>query len=177
MKGIKLTQEKVLEVVRLFPDHTKQEIAELAGVGRSTVDRIQARYGLRKSIEHLHNMGSKAGKASSIARGGIGINCYTPEAIAKRVESYKKRYRLEDARVRWGLKQETKIHLRHGCKQADDQKHYLRTLGYIINGRDLVAYYTTETKRATRLEKLKQGETKGPFHCYYTFKPYENDKV
>lgn len=173
MQGKRLTEEQIQAVIRLFPDHTKKEIHDLTGVGLSSIDRIQARHGLRKSPKHLHNMGVRAGKASNVARGGDSSACYTREAIAKRVATYKKTYQIEDMRVRWGLRQLTKIHLKHGLKQAQDQAWYLRTLGYIVDKDTLTAYWTASTRRATRLEKLKRGESKGPFHCYFDFKPHQ----
>lgn len=171
MRGKTLTDAKIAEVRRLFPDHTKKEIRDLTGVGLSSIDRIQSRYHLRKSPEHLHNMGVKAGKASNLARGGDSSACYTPEAIAKRVASYKARYKIEDIRARWGFPQLTKMRLKHGPKHYHDQTSYLRHLGYIVDETDKVAYYTEDTHRATRLEKLKRGERKGEFHCYFDFKP------
>lgn len=173
MRGKTLTDAKIAEVRRLFPDHTKKEIRDLTGVGLSSIDRIQARYHLKKSPEHLHNMGVKAGKASNLARGGDSSACYTPEAIAKRVASYKARYKREDMRVRWGLKQETKIHLPKGPKHFFDQCSYLKHLGYVLDRDNKIAYYTETTQRATRLEKLRRGERKGEFHCYFDFKPQQ----
>lgn len=174
MQGKRLTEEQINAVIRLFPNHTKNEIHELTGVGFSSIDRIQAGYGLRKSPEHLHNMGVRAGKASNIARGGDSSACYTPEAIAKRVATYKKTYQIEDMRVRWGFEQRTKIRLKHGLKQAQDQAWYLRSLGYIIDGKNFIAYWTAETHRAARLESLGRGNARGPIHCYYDFKPYQS---
>ena len=173
MTGVPLTSEQIRLVVRLFPDHTKKEIRELTGVGLSSIDRIQSRYHLRKSPEHLHNMGVKAGKASNLARGGDSSACYTPEAVAKRVASYKARYKTEDMRARWGLPQQTKMRLQHGTKHYHDQTSYLRHLGYVVDEVQKVAYFTPDTHRATRLEKMKRGERKGEFHCYYDFKPQQ----
>ena len=170
-QGRRLTEEQINEVKRLFPDHTKREIHEITGICVSCIDRIQARFHLRKSPEHLHNMGVKAGKASNIARGGDSSACYTPEAIAKRIKTYKQTYKTEDMRARWGLPQLTKIRLKHGCKHQQDQSSYLRRNGYIIDEAEKVAYYTDATHRSTRLERLKRGEKRGPAICYYEFKP------
>ncbi len=172
-QGKRLTREQIRAVIRLFPNHTKKEIRNLTGVGLSSIDRIQMQYRLRKSAEHLHNMGVRAGKASNIARGGDSSSCYTPEAIAKRVASYKERYQMEDMRARWGLPQLTKMRLKSGPKHYHDQTSYLRHLGYIVDKEKKIAYYTADTHRATRLEKLKRGEKKGEFHCFYDFKPYD----
>ena len=170
----KLTDSQVADVIRLFPDHTKDEIHHLTGVSRSSIDRIQRINHLYKSKEHLSRMGVRAGTASNIARGGKFIGNHTPEANAKRSATYKKLYQMEDMRVRWGLEQRTKIRLRHGCHREQDQRCYLRSLGYIVDEKKFIAYYTDDTHRASRLEKLKRGEKRGPYHCFYDFKPYES---
>ena len=172
MRGKRLTEEQIKEVIRLFPDHTKRDLREMTGVGYSTIDRIQRRYGLRKSLKHLHNMGVRAGKASHIARGGDSSACHTPEAIAKRVATRKKTYQMEEMRRRWGFPQLTKIRLKHDPKGLHDQASYLRSIGYIVDDTNRVAYYKPDTRRASRLEKLKRGEISGAFHCYFDFKPY-----
>lgn len=163
-----LTQEQIDEVRRLFPDHTKPELKAITGVGLSSIDRIQARYHLRKSPEHIHNMGVKAGKASSKARGGDNSCCYTPEAIAKRVESYKRTFREEQVRRKWGLQQLTKIKVLKQPKAKCSQRYYLKHLGYILDEQNCVAYYTQETTRAVKMER---GWSKR-IRNYYKFKPY-----
>lgn len=174
MKAKRLTEEQINAVVHLFPNHSKRELKELTGVGLSSIDRIQAKFGLRKTPEHLHNMGVRAGKASNIARGGDNSACYTPEAIAKRVAAYKERRRVEETRRRWGLEQLTKIHLQHGTKEKHDQAWYLRRLGYVLDERTLTAYFTPETHRARRLEALGRGGKTKYMKCYYDFKPFES---
>lgn len=174
MRGKKLTEEQINAVVKLFPNHTKRELHDMTGVGFSSIDRIQRENGLRKSREHLHRMGVKAGKASNVARGGDSSACYTPEAIAKRVKTFKETRRIEDTRVRWGLPQLTRIRLRHGCKYQQDQRSYLKSLGYILDDKNYIAYYTPDTHRATRLEKLGRGVNKGAMRCFYDFKPIES---
>ena len=163
-----LTQEQIDEVRRIFPHYTKQEIREMTGRGLSTIDRIQARYHLRKSPEHIHDMGVKAGKASNIARGGDNSCCYTPEVIAKRVESYKKTFREEQVRRKWGVHQLTKIKVLQQPKQKVSQRSYLKKLGYILDETNNIAYWTEETTRAVKMER----DWSKKIHQYYKFMPY-----
>jgi hypothetical protein len=165
-----LTQEQIDEVRRLFPNHTKPELRELTGLGLSTIDRIQARYHLRKSPEHIHAMGVKAGKASSVARGGDNSACYTPEAIAKRVEHYKKTFREEQVRRRWGIHQLTKIKVLQQPRAKCSQRSYLKKLGYVLDETNCIAYWTEETTRAVKMER----DWSKKVHQYYKFKPYED---
>ena len=169
-----LTPEQIDEVRRLFPDHTKQEIRLIVGCGSSSIDRIQARFHLRKSEEHLHNMGVRAGKASNIARGGDSSSCYTPEAIAKRVESFKRTFHEDQIRWKWGLETRTKLKVKKQPKAKCNQRSYLKKQGYIIDDEKHIAYWTEDTIRATRLERVERGVQKGAFKPFYTFKPYEH---
>ena len=164
----KRTEQWRIDLVRAnFANHTKQELSDMAGVSCSTIDRIQAVYGLRKSREHLHEMGVRAGKASNIARGGDSSSCYTPEAIAKRVATYKARFKTERARVIFGLEQKTKMRVKVQPHPKCNQRSYLKKLGYIIDEKEMIAYYTPQTHRAKRMEAQPRK--------YYYFKPFENE--
>lgn len=172
MKGHGLTRNQILTAVNLFPDHTNKEILAITGMSLSSLQRIQAKYHLRKSRVHLSEMGARGGSASNEAR-GRDVSClHTPEAIAKRVEARRKTYELEDARVRWGLEQQTRIRLRHGCKPVWQQACYLRHRGYEVDEKNKVAYYTKETHRAIRLEKLGRRNSTPGMRCYFDFEPY-----
>lgn len=117
-------------------------------------------------------MGVKAGKASSIARGGDNSACYTPEAIAKRVANYKKTFREEQVRRKWGVHQLTKIKVLRQPKQKISQRSYLKHLGYVLDEQNCIAYWTDETTRAVKMER----DWSKKIHQYYKFKPlYENE--
>lgn len=163
-----LTQEKIDEVRRLFPNHTKPEIQRIAGVGLSTIDRIQARYHLRKSPQHINAMAVKAGKASVVARGGDNSACYTTEAIAKRAASYRRTFRAEQVRRKWGIHQLTKIKVLQQPRAKCSQRSYLKKLGYILDEQNCIAYWTDETTRAVKMER----DWSKKIHQYYKFKPY-----
>ena len=117
-------------------------------------------------------MGVRAGRASDKARGGVWKKANTPEIIAKRAETYKKTFRTEEIRYKWGLPQKTKIRIAKVCRRAKDQRTNLVKRGYIIDDVKKIAYYTPWTHRSTRLERIKRGETKGHFRSYYDFRPY-----
>lgn len=171
--GHKLTQEQIAYVCENFANKTNYELVAETGIARSTICRMQQRYHLHKSAEHLHNMGVRAGKASDKARGGVIINANSPEAIVKRAATYKKTYDTELIRYKWGLEQKTKIRLPKVCRRAKDQRLNLIRRGYIIDDVEKIAYWTAGTHRSTRLERLKRGETKGAFRTYYDFRPYD----
>ena len=170
--GHRLTREQVDYIRDNFSDKTNYQLCEETGLSRSTIYRVQRIYNLHKYDEHIHNMGVRAGKASDLARGGIPINTNTPECIAKRVASYKKRVYIENLRYKYGLEQKTKIRIMKVCRRASSQRNNLLRRGYIIDDVNKVAYWTPETQRTTRLERLKRGETKGHYKSFYDFMPY-----
>lgn len=164
--GHPITSEQILFIRKNFANMRNQEIADALGISRSGVCRVQSRYKLRKSPEHNTRMAKKAGHASSVARGGVALGI-TPEVIAKRVETYKHTLAVDRARRNWGLPQLTKAHVLRQPRQKRSQRCYLKSLGYIIDEVNLIAYYTPETKRATRMERGRRG-----VKYYYKFKEY-----
>lgn len=168
--GKPLTEEQVLFIRRNFADMRNQDIADAVGVSKSTVSKVQREFHLRKSPEQRLKMLAKAGKASAEARGGQHPDI-TPDVIARRVASYKRTFREELIRVKWGLEQRTKIRVRKEPKGKRRQRSYLKSLGYILDEANCVAYYTPETTRAVKMER----DWSKLFHQYYKFKPYEDE--
>ena len=168
--GRPLTEEQVLFIRRNFADMKNQDIADALGVSRSAVSRVQKQFRLRKSQEQKRRMLVAAGKASADARENRPLNI-TPEVIAKRVASYKKTFREEQVRRRWGIHQLTRIKVLRQPKQKVSQRSYLKSLGYILDEKNCIAYYTPETTRAVRME----ADWSRKVHQYYKFKPYEDE--
>ena len=169
--GHRLTSEQIQYICSNYANKTNYELCDETGLSRSTICRVQSRHGLRKSNQHIHDMGVKAGTASNIARGGIIANANTPEVIARRAETYKKTYRTEEMRYLWGLEPRTRIRIKKVCRRAHDQRLNLIKRGYIIDDVSKIAYWTEETHRSTRLESIPRGQMKGCFKSFYDFKP------
>lgn len=161
----RITDEQVEFVRRNFANMRNIDLAEQAGVSMATVCRIQSRYHLLKSREHNTRMGRKAGLASLEARGGAQVCEFTPEMIAKRVESYKRTARTERARVAFGLEQRTGIRVKKQPKAKRQQRWYLKAHGYILDEVNIVAYWTDTTERCPIMEKGLRNRQ------YYKFKP------
>ncbi|MBR5414133.1 MAG: hypothetical protein IK114_14065, partial [Fibrobacter sp.] len=99
-----------------------------------------------------------------------------PAAYAKREATMKKQYESERLRIRWGIHQLTKRHIRVEPKQRLLQRNRLERLGYIVDKDRLIAYYTPETKRATRIERVPRGKKVGSITGWYDFAPLETKK-
>ena len=164
--GHYLTREQIDYIRKHFADTPNKELARELGISSSGVTNIQRKYNLRKSLDHLKAMHRLSGLASVNSDWKLES---TPEIVAKRAASFKKRFKTEKARIAFGLPQKTKIRIRKCPRAKVRQNYYLRTRGYIIDESIQTAYYTEETRRATRLEK-------GIYKSYYTFKSYEDEK-
>lgn len=168
--GHYLTQEQIAFIRENFANTPNKELARFLGISSSAVSNIQRRYSLVKSKEHSKAMHRLSGLASADSLGKIEL---TPEVLAKRAESFKKTWRTEKARVAFGLPQKTKIRVKKWSDRKIEQNYYLRKHGYIIDEANLIAYYTPETHRATRLEAIPRGKKVGSIKPFYEFRPYE----
>ena len=174
--GIKITDEQVQYVLQNYADKSNPELMAEVGLSKSSIDRLALVHHLRKSKEHLHRMGVKAGRASNESRGGKALNI-TKEVIEKRVATYKETVRREKARVLFGLEQKTKIRVKVQPHLKCNQRSYLKKLGYIIDDKEMIAYYTPETHRAKRMEATPCGRKTNKIKQYYEFKPYEERRM
>ena len=165
--GIYLTREQIDYIRKHFADTQNKDLARDLGLSLSTITNIRKKYHLAKSPEHLKAMHRECGLASS--RRGRAIEL-TPDVLRKRAESFKKTYRMEKARVYFGLEQKTKIRVRRRPPELLKQKYYLRMRGYIVDDATMTAFYTDDTRRATRMEANKEN---GKRKIYYTFKKLE----
>lgn len=160
----KLPKETVAYIIEHFGDTENVALAREAGCSPSAVNRIQHRYHLKKTKEHLHEAHSKCGKK---ARAMYGTPPITKEDIRRRADTFMRMYREEKARSVWGLPPKTRIRVRREPRLKTSQRTYLRSLGYIIDRENNIAYWTADTKRAVRMEAYTKKKS------YYKFMSYE----
>ena len=156
-----LSSEQVSFIIQNFKNTENIVLAEKAGCSLSAINRIQGRYHLKKSKEHLRKMYSESGKRNHEKNGNIPIS---EDAIRRRVETWKKRYREEKARVAWGLEPISHIKVRKEPRAKQQQRNYLKRHGYIVDNFNNIAYWKEDTIRAVRMERKPK---------YFKFKPYE----
>lgn len=161
----RLPEEVVAYVVEHFKDTTNTTLAMEAGCSPSAVNKIQRRYRLTKTKEHLHETYSRCGKRGIEIH---GIPPITEDGIRRRTETFMRMYREEKARSVWGLPPKTRIKVRREPRLKASQRNYLKNRGYIIDQENNIAYYTAETKRAVRMEAYTKKRS------YYKFKPYHD---
>ena len=90
------------------------------------------------------------------------------EMRRKSAESRKKRFAEERARVTFGLPQKTRLNVKKQPRKKIQDRCYLKMRGYIIDEANCIAYYTDQTRRATKLEAMPRR--------YFIFKPYEHQR-
>lgn len=160
--------------------HTKNdEIKAKYGVSDGWLHRFSRKNGLTKSpqfmtkvqmenakkaaLSHLIN-GTYPPKGYRIPRSGV--NCFkkgvTPlmrlgpkreaERVRKSAESRKKTWKLEHARMTFGLPRETKLRVFKQPHEWTGRRYYLRRLGYVVERGGLDAYYEDSTRRSLELE-------------------------
>ena len=173
--------------------HTKNaEIAERFNISYRSVVRIAKRMGLKKSPQFMKKTQLEA--AAKAKESNLKNGTYNPkgfkiprseefhfkkgvsslerlgekrekERIAKSMETRRQLFKLERARVLFGLPQQTK--LRVSCKPPimRSRRYYLRQRGYIIERGSNVVYYNSETRRSLSMEQRPR--------TGFTFKPME----
>lgn len=91
--------------------------------------------------------------------------------IKKCVDSRKKTFKEERARVAFGLPQKTKMKVIVQADYIKFQRSYLRRLGYIIDKGSMIAYYTPNTRRSAVYESRTKENHKR--YVAFQFKPIE----
>ena len=189
---VTLTEKQTAYLVRHYPNTKNDVLMEKLGLKFSTFHRIVRKLGLTKTkrfMKKCQRETSEAAKASHIRNGTYPPKGYRiPRAeefrfkkgetcrdrigghreawrIRKAVATRAKTFREEKARAHFGLPQRTKLRVKKTPMKKIQDRWYLKGRGYIIDEVNLIAYWTPETRRATRLEKMPRR--------YYKFQEYK----
>lgn len=160
--------------------HTKNdEIKAKYGVSDGWLHRFARKNGLKKSPQFMKACLTATTKAAAFShriKGTYppkgyripksGVNCFkkgvTPlmrlgpkreaERVRKSAESRRKTWKLEHARMTFGLPRETKLRVFRQPKEWTSRRYYLRRHGYVVARGGLDAYYGENTLRNEALE-------------------------
>lgn len=176
---ITLTPKQKAYLIRHYQNTKNDILMEKLGLKFSTFHRLVRELGLKKSRQFMkkcQKATADAAKASHIANGtyppkGYRIPRseefqYKPgdkpwercgrrrwnRGRKKAAETWKETFRVEKALRNWGLPQKTKLHVMQTPRQKILDRAYLKKRGYILDEVNVIAYWTPETHRATRLE-------------------------
>lgn len=126
---------------------------------------LKRTFRLRGGNDHSENGISTRFKTGFRPREQFGEDKFW-EMHRKAVETRKARFAEERARVSFGLPQRTNMRVKRQPRQKILDRAYLKRRGYVLDERNNIAFYTDETRRATRMEAMPRR--------FYTFKPYED---
>ena len=191
---ITLTPEQERWLVAHFRHTTNPEIARRLGISETTMHRFARELGLTKTRQFMRkqqrNAADKA-KESHLRNGTYPPKGYriprseefqfkagvTPverlgkrrerKRIEKSAESLRKTRREEKARALFGVPRKTRLRVVREPKGKTELRWYLKSRGYILDERELIAYWTEETRRATILEQRPRQ--------WYRFRPLERE--
>lgn len=172
---IALTPEQERWLVAHFRHTTNPEIARRLGISETTMHRFARELGLTKSRQHMRktqrNATAKA-KASHLRNGTYPPKGYIiPRSeefrfkkgvsniqrlgkagerrrVEKAAESRRKTFREEKARALFGVPRKTRLRVVKEPRGKTELRWYLKSRGYILDERELIAYWTPETRRA-----------------------------
>ena len=111
--------------------------------------RVEGRYRPRKGLpehlrEHTYRNGDKPWTRCGMEK--------WQDAVQRGSKKRAQTFREERARAHFGLPQRTKLHVTKQPREKILARHYLKKLGYILDEKNLIAYWTPRTTRAYRLE-------------------------
>ncbi len=165
-------------------------LCETLGISKRTLVRIARERGLVKDMKAIEgqrrerlssalrhsiamdrrkNTGPENGIGSRFQKGYNAIEFFGEEKFRemhRKAQETRRQHFLEDrARYRWGLP--LKYRMRVSCQPREKilTRSYLKKRGYILDEDNCIAYWTPETRRATRLEARPRK--------FYYFKPYQ----
>lgn len=170
-----------------FADTLNADLCEYLDCKETTLRILARSLGLHKSKAHLERRKDKARKGlrryylthkPTNNSAHLRPYCFKPGNDPRLLKGYADGFargqakrnqtiREEKARIAFGLPQRTKMNLKRQPRQKIEQRYYLRQLGYIIDDQNNIAYYTTDTTRAVKMEA---GDVK---RNYFKFKKYE----
>lgn len=167
-KTYRLTDEEVRYIRENYPDMTNEDIARNLSISVAVVKKYRTKLGLRKSRDYI-----SAAMRETAIKCGNSARINTPAAYAKREETMRKQIKTDRARLRFGLEPKSNRHYRTEPRGKLLQRNRLQRLGYIVDEKNLIAYWTPGTHRAKRLEAIPRGVQKGSIKPYYDFRPYD----
>ena len=187
---ITLTPEQERWLVAHFKHTKNEEIGERLGISQSSLHRFARELGLTKTKQFMRKVQKNAAdkaKASHLRNGTYPPKGYRiPRSeefgfkkgvsnlqrlgkagerrrVEKSAASRRKTFKVERARKLFGLPQQTKLRVMREPRGKTCHRWYLKKRGYIIDDRELIAYWTEDTRRSTILEKRPRQ--------WYKFKP------
>lgn len=154
-------------LIRIAKEHgLVKDLAAIEGQRRERLsESLRKTFRLRGGNDHSENGVRTRFKPGFKPREMFGEEKYR-DMHKRAVETRKRMFAEERARVAFGLPQLTNMKVKQQPRQKILDRAYLKRRGYVLDERNNIAYYTDETRRATRMEAMPRR--------FYIFKPYED---
>lgn len=190
---IVLTPKQEAYLVKHFKNTKNDILMERLGLKYSTFHRIVRQLGLKKTKQFMRKTQSNATALARKANKAMGwppkgykiprseefqikpgermkdrIGTRRWNSARKRAaDTWKKTFDVDRIRYKWGMTQLSNLKVSRQPRQKICDRSYLKRRGYILDEKNLIAYWTPETRRAKRLEAAPRR--------YYIFKPIDNE--
>ena len=187
MTGVKFhfSEEQIAWLKENFADTPNDDLCAFLQCGGTTLRMLKNRYGLAKSAAYLAERDEKARKGREIYyrthkpkdnSAHLRPYCFKKgndprtlkgfwDGVERAKATRRESIREEKARIAFGLPQRTGLILKKQPRAKVHQRHYLKKCGYILDEANHVAYWTSATKRAFKIEERERN--------YYRFKEQE----
>lgn len=189
-RKINVTKEQQDWLREHYADTLNEELMDALGLKFSTFHRLVRTLGLTKSEAYMNEIHVKASEATAkwwrinrdkVAKKGLpphlvpymhkpgdkpwagGNEEKWREALRRGQEKRRQTVREERARISFGIEQKTAMRLIQQPRKKILDRSYLKRRGYVLDEAEVTAYWTPETRRATRLENRPRR--------YYKFAP------
>lgn len=176
---VEVTERQKAWIIKHYKHTKNDEIKAKFGLSDGWLHRFARKNGLKKTPQFMTKIQLEGAKKAAFShrinntyppKGYLiprrGVNCFkkgvTPlmrlgpkreaERVRKSAESRKKTWKLEHARMLFGLPRETKLRVFKQPHEWTSKRYYLKKLGYIVERGGLDAYWDENTRRSKKLE-------------------------
>ncbi len=151
MQNKQLSQEELESFKKAYTICSNEELSIIFNLTKEQIKSISRVFGLKKNEQ------IKRAYMRSVALKNLE-KANTDNCANKRKDRIRRMVARERLRIKYGLPQRTKKILTaltpYEILQAARRRYYLRSKGYVItDSKTKVVFYTTETKRSSKIEQ------------------------
>ena len=159
-----LTPEQEAWLRETFPVTSSLAVSKQLGVAIATLYRFVRELGLKKDKDYIRSMKQRFQKGHN---SWASLDEHEMMSRKKRVsDKMKNIFRVDRARAHFGLERLTRLRVIPQPRKKTSDRYFLKKRGYILDETNVIAYWTPETRRATRMEAAPRR--------FYKFAEYPN---
>lgn len=178
-KKVELSERAQNWIIKHYKHTKNQDIKEKYGLSDGWLHRFARQHGLKKSSQFMHKCQAETTRAAyqshlvhgtrppkgyripgseqhGFQKGVTNVERLGParkaERVRKSAEGRRKTWKLEHARMTFGLPRETKLRVFKQPREWAIRRYRLKQYGYMVERGALDVYYTPQTSRRPNLE-------------------------